>query len=159
MGISVSNVDADECNKERRERLEEARFIFALCCCCCVGRSEVLVCSEGSRTPESCDRAGNPLAAKLKWQESRSEDSNHNGSRSAINAPTAKNVSWPQMLTSMFQVCFCTMPYQPLPSLPAKSKHRFDSKQGRGSGRRVHCHPEQHQSNFLLLAQGRHTLD
>jgi hypothetical protein len=36
------------------------------------------------------------------------------------------------MLTSMLQVCFCTKPYQPLPSLAIKSKHRFDSKQGRG---------------------------
>lgn len=33
MGISVSNVDVDECNNERRERLEEARFISVLCCC------------------------------------------------------------------------------------------------------------------------------
>jgi hypothetical protein len=85
-------------------------FTFVLCYCC-VGRSEVLVCSERSRTPGSCDRAGHPLAAKLKWQESRSEDSNHNGSRSAIDSTTAKNVSCPQMLTSMFQVYFCTKQY------------------------------------------------
>jgi hypothetical protein len=98
MGISVSNADVDECNNERRERWEEARFISVLCC---VGRSEVLVCSKGSRTSGSYDHT---RLQQEKWQGSRSRDSNHNGSRSEIDAPTAKNVSCTQMLTSMF-VC------------------------------------------------------
>jgi hypothetical protein len=76
-----------------------ARFIFVLCCC--VGRSEVLVCSKGSRTSGSYDHT---RLQQEKWQGSRSRDSNHNGSRSEIDAPTAKNVSCTQMLTSMF-VC------------------------------------------------------
>jgi hypothetical protein len=77
--------------KEEEKDGRRHGFIFVLCCC--VGRSEVLVCFEGSRTPGSCDRAGHPLAAKLKWQESRNEHINNDGSRSVIDSMTAKNVS------------------------------------------------------------------